>query len=115
MEITKVINQLNSVVTRQPHCEWKLFVRTLKPGTVGGTPCVEVKQMDVGIDWDKGKVIIDVEMPLTTLSPEDVAAIRESVKKGQSWHAYQSHIKHTEKIKALEAEVKRLTALTSNN
>lgn len=106
MNIKVVIAQLDGVVARQPNREWKLVVKVFDPGTVGGTPCVAVKRFDIGFDWDNGKVLI--EAPLTTLTPEDVAAIHKSAKEGQSWHAFQSYKKQAERIKVLEAELARL-------
>ena len=74
-------------------------------GSVGGTPTVAVSRVQVGFDWDNGKLLIYPEQALTTLTPDDVAAIRESVSKGGSWHAYQQYKKQAERIKALEAEL----------
>lgn len=63
------------------------------PGSLGGTPSVGLsgRGIQVGFDWDNGKLLLTPEVPLTRLTPEDVAAIHESVKKGQSWHAYEAH------------------------
>jgi hypothetical protein len=105
MNLQKAIEQLSRVVALQGNRDWKLVVKVFRPGTVGGTPCVEVKGLDVGFDWDNGKVMIESDTPLTTLTPEDVAAIHKSAKEGQSWHAFQSHKKQAERIKFLEAEI----------
>lgn len=67
----------------------KVVIQVLRPGSMGGTPCVSVASLNVGFDWDNGKLILVPEHPLTQLTAEDVAAIRESVSKGQSWHAHQ--------------------------
>ncbi|AXH72341.1 MAG: pmgU domain protein [Caudoviricetes sp.] len=63
------------------------------PGSLGGTPSVGLSErgIQVGFDWDNGKLLLNPEVPLTRLTPEDVAAIHESVKEGQSWHAYEAH------------------------
>ncbi|OKW71452.1 hypothetical protein AWP82_06515 [Escherichia coli] len=42
---------------------------------------------------------------LTTLTPEQVADITESVRKGQSWHAYQEYKKHKEQLEKLSIEL----------
>jgi hypothetical protein len=110
MKLEEVIEQLSGVISRQPNREWKLFVKVFNPGTVGGTPCVSVKHLNVGFDWDNGKVMIETDVPLTTLTPEDVAAIHKSAKEGQSWHAFQSFKKQAERIKALESEITSLKA-----
>jgi hypothetical protein len=85
-----------------------LAIPVYRPGAVGGTPRVMVSSITAGFDWDSGMIFLNPESPLTTLTPEDLAAIRESVSKGQSWHAYQAHQKLTDKIRALELEVASL-------
>lgn len=90
--------------------ETELRIIVHRPGSIGPLPTVGVEQAGRGIDWDKGNFLLYPEVPLTALSPEDVEAIRESVKKGQSWHAYQSYKKQADRIAALEAEVATLTA-----
>ena len=108
MDIKVVIEQLGRVVALQGNRDWKLVVKVFRPGTVGGTPCVEVKRLDVGFDWDNGRLMIEADAPLTTLTPEDVAAIHKSAKGGQSWHAFQSYKKQADRIKVLEAEIAAL-------
>ena len=110
MNVIPAIEQLCSLVDRQPGREWKLFVKVFNPGSIGGTPCVAVKRIDVGFDWDNGKVLIETDVPLTQLSPEDVAAIHKSAKGGQSWHAFQAYKKQADRIKVLEDQVAALKA-----
>lgn len=110
MKVEDAIEQLGGAIAHQPNRDWTLVVKVFKPGAVGGTPCVAVKRLDVGFDWDNGKVMFETDVPLTTLTPEDVAAIHKSAKEGQSWHAFQSYKKQAEKIKALEAEIASLKA-----
>jgi len=105
MQIEETIEQLSGVILREPNREWKLVVKVFNPGTMGGTPCVAVKGLNVGFDWDNGKVMIETDLPLTTLTSEDVAVIHKSAKEGQSWHAFQSYKKQAERIKSLEAEL----------
>lgn len=69
---------------------------------------MEVKKINVGIDWDAGKIILETDRPLTSLSEQDVKAIQKSAKEGQSWHAFQSYKKQADRIKELEAELKKL-------
>ncbi|SQB40208.1 Uncharacterised protein [Citrobacter koseri] len=60
------------------------------PGSIGATPSVEVESIQAGFDWDAGQALIYPAQPLTTLTPEQVADITSSVRKGQSWHAYEA-------------------------
>ncbi|EFN8445580.1 hypothetical protein EBP71_16305 [Escherichia coli O5] len=75
------------------------------PGSIGSTPSVEVQSIQVGFDLDAGQVMIFPAQPLTTLTPEQVADITDSVRKGQSWHAYQEYKKHKEQLEKLSIEL----------
>ncbi|HGY3053661.1 TPA: hypothetical protein ACNVDI_004013 [Escherichia coli] len=75
------------------------------PGRIGSTPSVEVQSIKAGFDWDAGQVMIFPAQPLTTLTPEQVADITDSVRKGQSWHAYQEYKKHQEQLEKLSIEL----------
>lgn len=87
---------------RRPH---KLAVQIFEPGRIGGTPCSAVTDIHVGFDWNAGTILITCAEQLTRLSPEDVEAIRTSVKMGQSWHAYQGYKEQQAKIKLAEARL----------
>ncbi|WP_142441061.1 hypothetical protein [Escherichia coli] len=75
------------------------------PGSIGSTPSVEVQSIHAGFDWDSGKVLIFPAQPLTTLTPEQITDITDSVSKGQSWHAYQEYKKHKEQLEKLSIEL----------
>ncbi|EME6223986.1 hypothetical protein VY664_003213 [Salmonella enterica subsp. enterica serovar Cerro] len=72
------------------------------PGSIGSTPSIEVQSIHAGFDWDSGKVLIFPAQPLTTLTPEQIT---DSVRKGQSWHAYQEYKKHKEQLEKLSIEL----------
>ncbi|EDA8520890.1 hypothetical protein A4K68_22165 [Salmonella enterica subsp. enterica serovar Rissen] len=88
------------------------------PGRIGSTPSVEVQSIQVGFDWDAGQVMIFPAQPLTTLTPEQITDITDSVRKGQSWHAYQEYKKHKEQLEKLSIELdaakQRIAELESN-
>ncbi|HBK2473693.1 TPA: DUF551 domain-containing protein [Escherichia coli] len=75
------------------------------PGSIGSTPSVEVQSIHAGFDWDSGKVLIFPAQSLTTLTPEQITDITDSVRKGQSWHAYQEYKKHKEQLEKLSIEL----------
>ena len=75
------------------------------PGSIGSTPSVEVQSIHAGFDWDSGKVLIFPSQPLTTLTPEQITDITDSVRKGQYWHAYQEYKKHQEQLEKLSIEL----------
>ena len=82
-----------------------LVVRVQSEGGLGGTAAVAVTGIHAGIDWDSGKVLISTERALTGLSDADVEAIRTSVRRGGSWHAYQAHKLLRERIAELERQL----------
>lgn len=88
------------------------------PGSIGSTPSVEVQSIHAGFDWDSGKVLIFPAQPLTTLTPEQITDITDSVRKGQSWHAYQEYKKHKEQLEKLsiklDAAKQRIAELEGN-
>lgn len=84
----------------------QVAVKVFAPGGIGPQPTVAVSGISPGIDWDKGKVLIETERPVTLLTPEQVADITKSVSGGQSWHAYQQYKVLSERIKALETSLK---------
>lgn len=89
--------------------QMRLAVKIFSPGSIGGTPHAAVTHITGGIDFDSNLMLITPDTPLTALSPEDVAAIRESVRKGQSWHSYQAYKAMDTKVKDLQQKVKLLT------
>lgn len=83
-------------------CKVRLLIHS--PGAIGPSPSVAVINAQYGFDWDTGTFHLATQEKLTTLSPEDVAAIRSSVSKGQSWHAYQSQKALRERIAELQSQ-----------
>jgi hypothetical protein len=77
------------------------------PGSIGPSPSVEVEAIHAGFDWDAGQVMIYPAQPLTVLTPEQVAEISESVRKGQSWHAYEAYKKHKSQWKTLRLSMRK--------
>lgn len=82
----------SNTLTQRRDPEITIAIHSL--GSIGPSPSVEVESIHAGIDWDAGQVMIYPAQPLTTLTPEQVADITTSVRKGQSWHAYEAYKKH---------------------
>lgn len=79
-------------LTQRRDPETRIIIHS--PGSIGATPSVEVESIQAGFDWDAGQVLIYPVQPLTTLTPEQVADITASARKGQSWHAFETYKKH---------------------
>lgn len=112
MELDKALAILThpSIAVENSRRPKMLVVQVLRPGSIGGTPCVDVESISAGIDWDSRRLIIKPEKPLTALSPEEVDAIKQSAAAGQSWHAYQTHLAHKAQITGLQAFAKEMLA-----
>ncbi|EPS6961187.1 hypothetical protein ACVG87_004284 [Klebsiella aerogenes] len=94
-----VARLLSNQLTQRRDPEITIIVHS--PGSIGATPSVEVESIQAGFDWDAGQVLICPVQPLTTLTPEQVADITASVRKGQSWHAFEAYKKHKAEVDGL--------------
>lgn len=92
-------------------CDPEITIRIYSPGSIGPAPSVGVQSIDCGIDWNASQVMILPAEKLTVLTPAEVAAIATSVRKGQSWHAYQAHKKQRDELKAMEDQRDTLLAV----
>ena len=104
MEFKNALKVMQHYVTEDERRPMKLVVVVNDPGSIGGTPCVEVETVVAGFDWDAGKMMIFPSKSLTALSPAQVDEISKSAAGGQSWHAYQAYNKYQEQLKAAEAQ-----------
>lgn len=92
-KFTELVARIWSSPTTQRR-DPEITISILSPGSIGASPSVEVESIQAGFDWDAGQVLIYPAQPLTTLTPEQVADITTSVRKGQPWHAYEAYKKH---------------------
>lgn len=102
--------ELAERIMREPthRLDAEVKVVVCRPGSIGGTPAVSVRSAGIGIDWDARSFLIYPADQLTPLTADDVEAIRQDVRKGSSWHAFQQWKKQDARIKELEAEVAAL-------
>lgn len=120
MKISKFSELVNRILSNNHSHRRDMDVTIVvhSPGSIGSTPSVEVQSIHAGFDWDSGKVLIFPSQPLTTLTPEQITDITDSVRKGQSWHAYQEYKKHQEQLEKLsielEAAKQRIAELDGN-
>ncbi|EIZ3928545.1 DUF551 domain-containing protein [Escherichia coli] len=107
MKFSKFSELVNRILSNNHshHRDMDVTIVVHSPGRIGSTPSVEVQSIQAGFDWDAGQVMIFPAQPLTTLTPEQVADITDSVRKGQSWHAYQEYKKHKEQLEKLSIEL----------
>lgn len=92
-KFTELVTRIWSSSTTQRR-DSEITISIHSPGSIGASPSVAVEAIHPGFDWDAGQVMIYPAQPLTTLTPEQVNDITESVRKGQSSHAYEAYKKH---------------------
>jgi len=79
-------------------------------GTVGGTPCVNIKNMQFGFDWDKGKLMIFPEKDLRTIEADELERLRKASDK-EGWAQYEN-VNLKRQVKKLTEEVLNLKDLS---
>lgn len=84
--------------------ERRLTVRIHSPGGIGGTPTVDVTGIHNGVGMDLNKIILHTDYPLTKLTPEQLDAVTESVRLGQSWHALEQYRELRGRMEGVERE-----------
>lgn len=85
----------------------KLKIPIFSPGSLGGTPSLDIHDLSLGFDHDQGRLFFCTEQQLSALSREEISAIQKSVSMGQSYHAYQQY-------KAMRAEHATLVDLLAS-
>ncbi|HHA3594077.1 TPA: hypothetical protein ACODIZ_003603 [Salmonella enterica subsp. enterica serovar Newport] len=59
--------------------------------TLGPRPTVALVGAAQGIDWDKETLFLHPEQPLTPLTPDELAEIKQCRADGQSWAVHKAH------------------------
>jgi hypothetical protein len=83
-----------------------------RPGSVGGTPTVNITDVEVieivdahkGIDWNSNVIMLSLASEVSTLSVEQRDAITENMRRGQTVEAF-------EQYKSLHAKIDLLKRL----
>lgn len=81
-----------------------LVIPVFNPGTLGGSPCVDVQEVNIGFDWDNGKLFLVPNCSLTVLTAEQMSDVQQCAKVDQSPNSYKMH----KRIKELEAELQAM-------
>ncbi|MBE4833248.1 hypothetical protein [Enterobacter cloacae complex sp. P47BA] len=106
-KFTELVARIWSSSTTQRR-DPEITISIHSPGGIGASPSVAVESIQVGFDWDAGQVLIYPAQPLTTLTPEQVNDITTSVRKGQSWHAFEAYKKHKAQLENAAIEHSKL-------
>lgn len=108
MELQEAKETFDNLNLLNPSAPLRLVIH--QPGGIGRTPTVGVKAIHAGFDWDSNRILIYPEEHLTRLTLDEVAAIKKSVSKGQSWHSFQQINKYREQLAEATEEISRLKA-----
>ena len=76
-----------------------IVVKTI--GTVGGTPTVGIKSMQVGFDWDHGRLLIFADSDVREIKADELLALRKASEK-DGWAQYENV--------GLKSDIKKLHA-----
>ena len=101
MNLLDFYNKIESICESHED-QWEditVGVRNHIVGVIGGTPIVEVKNINLGFDWDNRKLIIDTVKPMRETDKDEVASIRKKYDE-VGWSQYE--------IKNLKAENAKL-------
>lgn len=83
------LSELKLVIDRLVlHYDPQVRIVITSRGSIGGTPTVGISDINVGIDWDNGKLLIVPDAPLQPL-PEDHMQLTK-LKESLSWQLYQN-------------------------
>lgn len=52
-------------------------IATHKVGLIGGTPNTNIKFINLGFDWDRGKLIIYPEQTLREIDRDEIKALKD--------------------------------------
>jgi hypothetical protein len=91
----------------------QVCIKVERIGAVGAMPTVEIKSVSMGIDWDKGKVIIYPETLLREVDRDELSAIRKKVEEA-GWDYYELTNLKKENVR-LKKKLKELEKLQSSN
>lgn len=57
--------------------DWQVVIPVYQTGSVGGTPCVSIKIVNSGIDWDKGKIFIQPNERLRIIDADEIKKLQD--------------------------------------
>lgn len=89
-----------SAVKRPDEC--RISVVTHSPGRLGGTPGVDIKAVNIGFDWNAGRLLLVPEHHVIEVDSTEAEVITEEARKVNSPAGYQMW----KRIQRLEQQLK---------
>ena len=65
----------------------QVVIATHKVGLIGGTPNTNIKCINLGFDWDRGKLIIYPEQILREINRDEIKTLKDNYEE-LSWSKY---------------------------
>ena len=101
-ELKELVEQMEQQAIRQ--ClnleDVQVVITTHKVGIIGGTPHTNIKSINLGFDWDRGKLIIHPEQTLREIDRDEIKALKDKYEE-LGWNKYKIDkiIKENKKLK----------------
>lgn len=79
LELKKLVELFEQQTTRQRMNleDVQVVIDSHKVGMIGGTPTTNIKSINLGFDWDKGKLIISPENILREIDRDEIKMLRD--------------------------------------
>lgn len=66
----------------------QVVIATHKVGVIGGTPHTNIQSINLGFDWDRGKLIIYPEQTLREIDRDEIKTLKDKYEE-LGWSKYQ--------------------------
>lgn len=101
-ELKELVEQMEQQAVRQRLNleEIQVVIASHKVGLIGGTPSTNIKDINLGFDWDKGKLIIYPEQTLREIDRDEIKTLRDKYEE-LVWSKYEFDkiVKENKKLK----------------
>lgn len=101
-ELKELVEQMEQQAVRQRLNleEIQVVIASHKVGLIGGTPSTNIKDINLGFDWDKGKLIIYPEQTLREIDRDEIKTLGDKYEE-LVWSKYEIDkiVKENKKLK----------------
>ncbi len=102
LELKELVEQMEQQAIRQRLNleDVQVVIATHKLGLIGGTPNTNIKCINLGFDWDRGKLIIYPEQTLREIDRDEIKALKDKYEElGWSKYKIDKIVKENKKLK----------------
>ena len=101
-ELKELVEQMEQQTIRQRLNleDVQVVIATHKVGLIGGTPNTNIKYINLGFDWDRGKLIIHPEQTLREIDRDEIKTLKDKCEDlGWSKYKIDKIVKENKKLK----------------